>query len=165
MFQITDDLRLAERFEHAVVGEIEDGWFHPGNKHILPEVMPKSAAPTGVGGCGGTAETQCRVSGAHPGLVLARILARNDLGRGLPTSSPSANLTGRWRILATRRPVSADQAAPGRGAHSLASRTSRTSLPGHRPCGAVVRRLVVGGVRHRSDSARAAHRRPGGARV
>src|SRR6187402_553531 len=75
--------------------------------------------------------------------------------RGLPTSSPSANLAGRWRSHATRGSVSTDQAVPRRGTHSIASRPSRTVVARHGARRAFVRCALVGGLRHRGDSARA----------
>ena len=81
-------------------------------------------------------------------------------GRGLPTSSPSANPVGRLEVSVSEEGFSlAGQAAARRHADSLAPRASRAPLPRHRPGGAVVRRALVGRVRDRRNPARPDRRR------
>src|SRR5678815_5156088 len=88
--------------------------------------------------------------GAYPSPKPDRATA---VGRGLPTSSPSANPVGLWRIRG-RRIVSGTSQAPDRWrAHPISSGPSRALLENHGSRGAVVRRALFGRVRDRRNPA------------
>ena len=94
-------------------------------------------------------------SGANPS---------RTLGRGLPTSSPSANPVGCWKVAVAEEGLSFPvQAFRRRQADPISPRPSRTAVAGHGPGRAVVGRALVGRLRHRGNAARAGPRRHRGA--